>query len=58
LSLERILRPEVWICYCKKWQFIKTLGKLFVSGIKQQVVDMILSYNTLWLRIGLEVSYP
>ena len=29
---------------------------LLISGIKQQVIDMILSYNTLWLRIGLEVS--
>ncbi|KAL9988376.1 hypothetical protein ACROYT_G002814 [Oculina patagonica] len=26
-------------------------------GIKRQVVDMILSYNTLWLRIGLETIY-
>ncbi|XP_020629211.1 abnormal spindle-like microcephaly-associated protein homolog isoform X2 [Orbicella faveolata] len=26
-------------------------------GIKQQVIDMILSYNTLWLRIGLETIY-
>lgn len=29
--------------------------KIFL-GIKQYVVDMILSYNPLWLRIGLEVS--
>ncbi|KAJ7339429.1 hypothetical protein OS493_005827 [Desmophyllum pertusum] len=26
-------------------------------GIKRQVVDMILSYNTLWLRIGLETIF-
>lgn len=45
-------------CGKKILQFIQTPGKLFVLGIKQQLVDMILSYNTLWLRIGLEVSYP
>ena len=28
----------------------------FTLGIKRQVVDMLLSYNPLWLRIGLEVG--
>lgn len=31
--------------------------QFFLSGIKRQVVDMLLSYNPLWLRIGLEVSW-
>lgn len=26
-------------------------------GIKQRIVDMLLSYNPLWLRIGLETIY-
>jgi len=28
-----------------------------VTGIKQRVVDLLLSYNPLWLRIGLETIY-
>ena len=27
------------------------------AGIKQRVVDLLLSYNPLWLRIGLETIY-
>ena len=30
--------------------------KHYLQGIKQSVAKMILSYNPLWLRIGLEVS--
>jgi abnormal spindle-like microcephaly-associated protein len=28
-----------------------------IAGIKQKVLDMLLSYNPLWLRIGLETIY-
>ena len=28
---------------------------LFFTGLKQKILDMLLSYNPLWLRIGLEV---
>ena len=34
---------------------INSSNKHFSLGIKRQVVDMLLSYNPLWLRIGLEV---
>lgn len=33
------------------------MGLLFVTGIKQRILDMLLSYNPLWLRIGLETIY-
>jgi len=29
----------------------------FYAGIKQKIVDLLLSYNPLWLRIGLETIY-
>lgn len=32
-----------------------TMNTSSLIGIKRQVVDMLLSYNPLWLRIGLEV---
>ena len=30
---------------------------IFFQGIKNKIRDMILSYNSLWLRIGLEVGF-
>ena len=35
---------------------VVTMNTSSLIGIKRQVVDMLLSYNPLWLRIGLEVS--
>ena len=34
---------------------VVTMNTSSLIGIKRQVVDMLLSYNPLWLRIGLEV---
>ena len=28
----------------------------FILGIKETILNMLLSYNSLWLRIGIEVS--
>lgn len=30
---------------------------LVFLGLKQKLLDMLLCYNPLWLRVGLEVSY-
>ena len=35
--------------------FILMYDYIMLPGIKQNLLDMMLSYNPLWLRIGLEV---
>lgn len=44
--------------YLAKWYCMYFVYILFVSaGLKQSILDLLLSFNPLWLRIGLEVGY-
>lgn len=57
---ERVQICTLWKLFithpCSNWRNFEDITLFYAFlGIKKQVADMILSYNSLWLRIGLEV---
>ena len=42
---------------CSQFVGFKFLSSFYPSGLKQRILDMLFSYNPLWLRIGLETVF-